>query len=187
MSPVKREEIERRDFPVGRRGYDQDAVDAHLRRVADELEGTRAPLAAGASEQVRAILEAAEASAADIRADAGRRVARAEEAAGGLLGRLDELERELQALLEALRLSSEKVSEGLAHLREQLGAPEEDEVQPPSSSPDGAPDEAGARLIALNMALGGTPREETARYLAEHFELADAEALLDDVYQRAGQ
>ena len=35
------------------------------------------------------------------------------------------------------------------------------------------------------MALSGTPREETARYLAEHFDLADAEALLDDVYDRA--
>jgi hypothetical protein len=46
-------------------------------------------------------------------------------------------------------------------------------------------DEAGARLIALNMALSGTPREETAAYLAEHFQLADPDALLDDVYARA--
>lgn len=45
----------------------------------------------------------------------------------------------------------------------------------------------GARLIALNMALNGTPREETARYLAENFDLADQEAILDDVYSRAGQ
>ena len=36
------------------------------------------------------------------------------------------------------------------------------------------------------MALGGTPREETAAYLAEHFTLADADALLDDVYAKAG-
>ena len=49
------------------------------------------------------------------------------------------------------------------------------------------PADAGARLIALNMALSGSPREETARYLAEHFELDDAEALLDDVYARAGR
>jgi len=70
-------------------------------------------------------------------------------------------------------------------------------VGPPSFSPpaDPAPapvsslpdDEAGARLIALNMALGGSPREETAAYLAEHFELADPAALLDDVYARAGR
>jgi hypothetical protein len=48
-------------------------------------------------------------------------------------------------------------------------------------------DEAGARLIALNMALSGTPREETAQYLAANYALADPEGLLDDVYNRAGQ
>jgi hypothetical protein len=36
------------------------------------------------------------------------------------------------------------------------------------------------------MALRGTPRDETARYLAENFELDDPDALLDDVYARAG-
>ena len=64
-----------------------------------------------------------------------------------------------------------------------------DEVVAPAAG-NGTPatdDEAGARLIALNMALSGTPREETARYLAEHFSLADADALLDDVYDRAGR
>jgi hypothetical protein len=37
------------------------------------------------------------------------------------------------------------------------------------------------------MALEGSPREATARYLAEQFELADLEALLDDVYASAGK
>ena len=36
------------------------------------------------------------------------------------------------------------------------------------------------------MALGGTPREETERYLAEHYELPDTERVLDDVYALAG-
>jgi hypothetical protein len=36
------------------------------------------------------------------------------------------------------------------------------------------------------MALNGTPREETAAYLADNFDLADQEALLDEVYSRAG-
>lgn len=44
----------------------------------------------------------------------------------------------------------------------------------------------GARLIALNMALSGAPREETARYLRENFDLDDQDELLDDVYARAG-
>ena len=46
----------------------------------------------------------------------------------------------------------------------------------------GADDTEGARLIALNMALNGTPREETDRYLAENFSLADRARLLDEVY-----
>ena len=58
---------------------------------------------------------------------------------------------------------------------------------PAASAVDDGGDEEGARLIALNMALNGTPREETERYLADNFELADTEALLDDVYARAGQ
>jgi DivIVA domain-containing protein len=47
-------------------------------------------------------------------------------------------------------------------------------------------DGEGARLIALNMAMTGTPREETARYLQENFDLEDPEAILDDAYSRAG-
>ena len=214
---MDRDAIERRDFPVGRRGYDPEAVDTHLRRVADEFEALRgrapatasSPLAASTSEQVRQILEAAEAGAAELRADAGRQagdhVARVQQAAGGMLSRLDELEGELRTLLDALRASGERLNEGLARLQGQAGelgaavAPHEPEPAAPDevvsvpgppeepTAANGSDDEAGARLIALNMALSGTPREETARYLAEHFTLADPDALLDDVYDRAGQ
>ena len=50
--------------------------------------------------------------------------------------------------------------------------------------PAGAGDDdiEGARLVALNMALNGTPREETDRYLAENFQLGDRAGLLDEVY-----
>ncbi len=224
LSAVDRDAIERHDFPVGRRGYDPAAVDDHLRRVADELDALKArpaapaaasPLSAGTSEQVRLILEAAEASAAELRADAGRQagdhIGRVQEAAGGMLSRLDELERELGSLLDALRTSGERLTEGLAKLHEQVAEAPGGAIEPPAAAeeppaaaePPPAPvaeeppvteepasqngDEAGARLIALNMALSGTPREETARYLAEHFALADPETLLDDVYNRAGQ
>jgi DivIVA domain-containing protein len=207
---VDRDAIERRDFPTGRRGYDQAAVDAHLRRVADELDALRArspsPIAAGASDQVRAILEAAETSAAALSAEAGAHAARVEDAAGGMLARLRELEGELGAVVAALRRSAERLDEGLARLREEAGEapspPEEDfaavaaaeedfaAVAAPETNfaePAAEGDEAGARLIALNMALSGTPRDETARYLADNYALADRDALLDDVYARAGR
>jgi len=51
----------------------------------------------------------------------------------------------------------------------------------PAPAPD-ASDVAGARLIALNMALNGESRADTDRYLAENFELADREKLIDEVY-----
>jgi len=37
------------------------------------------------------------------------------------------------------------------------------------------------------MALEGTSREETAAFVAEHYEVADLDALLDDVYASAGR
>ena len=41
-----------------------------------------------------------------------------------------------------------------------------------------------ARLAALNMALNGTPREETARQLAQAYGIEDAEQILDEVYAK---
>ena len=52
--------------------------------------------------------------------------------------------------------------------------------------PAAGDDEEAARLVALDMALAGTPREETEKYLAEHYTLADPAAVLDDVYALAG-
>jgi hypothetical protein len=40
----------------------------------------------------------------------------------------------------------------------------------------------GARLIALNMALNGAPREETAKYLSDNFSLPDASRLVQELY-----
>ena len=35
---LDRQRIERKDFPIGRRGYDPDAVDAHLAALAGEVD-----------------------------------------------------------------------------------------------------------------------------------------------------
>jgi DivIVA domain-containing protein len=74
---LDRQSIERKDFPIGRRGYDPDAVDAHLSALAAEIEDLKRSsrrrhesLAAAASEQVRSIVEAAETSAAEIQRQA---------------------------------------------------------------------------------------------------------------------
>jgi hypothetical protein len=62
-------------------------------------------------------------------------------------------------------------------------APPEAASAPAAAAPAGDGHE-GARVIALNMALNGSSREETARYLDENFELENPEALLDEVYAR---
>jgi DivIVA domain-containing protein len=195
---VDREDIERRDFPTGRRGYDPAAVDEHLRRVADRFEAYAnepAPTLAGTtSDQVRQILQAAERSASEMRAraseEASGQVDRVRDAADGLVGRLDDLERELGNLLAALRASGERLMQGLEDLQADVGggaAPSAVPEPPAAPPPVGETDDAGARLIALNMALSGSSREEVARYLAEHFTVDDLDGLLDDVFARAGR
>ncbi len=72
---IDRQAIERRDFPISRRGYEPAAVDAHLRALASEIEqlqreradgGSEPSLATTAGSQVQSILAATEAAAADI-------------------------------------------------------------------------------------------------------------------------
>jgi hypothetical protein len=61
--------------------------------------------------------------------------------------------------------------------------PAEQQVRAPGTGGRSATgDLDGARLIALNMALNGESREDTDRYLAENFELADRGKLVDEVY-----
>jgi hypothetical protein len=52
----------------------------------------------------------------------------------------------------------------------------------PQTSTQGGGDLDGARLVALNMALEGEPRERTDAYLAERFQLGNRAKLLDEVY-----
>jgi DivIVA domain-containing protein len=202
-SAMDRDEIERQDFPAARRGYDPAAVEAHLRRVADEFDAVArqrsGSLAEGASTQVRAILEAAESSARQLREAAGREasghVERVEDAAQGMVEKLDRLHGELDRLLDGLKSTAESLAGSLEELSRDVGtlgpSAEPAAADPAPSAPpsNGArsDDEAGARLVALNMALEGTPREETARFLGEHYDLGDLDALLDAVYSSAGR
>jgi DivIVA domain-containing protein len=266
--PLERQVIEKKDFPIGRRGYDPEAVDAHLQTVADEVEQLKSSsrrrsetLASTASSQVRAIVEAAESSAAeitrqaeedaaDIRSDAAQEAAASRQQANSqareyvgqvsestsvMLQRLDAMESELSALLESLKTGSNRLNADLSLLvgnlddvKGAISPRPRFESEPPVRSPRRAADEAaqapviddldadepvtvvevetfeeieavptpsrtpastpldddieGARLVALNMALNGTPRDETDRYLAENFQLGDRARLLDEVY-----
>jgi DivIVA domain-containing protein len=87
---LDRQTVERRDFPISRRGYDPAAVDAHLRALAVEIEelqravaggGRETTLASNAGTQVQGILAAAEAAAADIESQARSEAQRTREEA----------------------------------------------------------------------------------------------------------
>jgi DivIVA domain-containing protein len=289
---LDRQTIERKDFPIGRRGYEPEAVDEHLARVAEELESlqrqaqrrTGASLAQAASDQVRSIVEAAEQSAAAIERDAEQQasritaeaereaertdqeaversrehVSRVTEQTALMLQRVDAMESELTALIESLRTGANRLNADLTLLEGNMGelyeaaggrpsgaqtrpavsappaaaptgggatsepaldeeledagadgppaatdpgpppaAPQPRRVEqpaptaseppePPAATVDDGGDVEGARLIALNMALNGQSREETDRYLAENFDLADRQSLLDEVYESVG-
>jgi len=270
--PLDRQSIEKRDFPIGRRGYEPEAVDEHLARLADEIDALKRQsqrpasesIATVASQQVASIVQAAESTAADIErqatddADRIRRDAEtdarstrddaieASQAHVGKVGdsvsqmhqRVDAMESELGSLLESLRTGANRLQADLTLLEGNMGdlygassrqpartgaateprdspvasaqpetppaplasdddAPETEATAPADTVPESEPepeatapladadadeDVEGARLIALNMALNGTPREETDHYLADNFDLSDRGALLDEVY-----
>ena len=270
---LDRQSIEKKDFPVGRRGYDPEAVDAHLSTLADEIADYKRSsrrrndtLASTASDQVRAIVEAAENSASEIQREADDEareireeasneaqatkdqaaeqareyVGKVSESTNAMLSRLDSMEQELTSLIDSLRTGGNRLTADLQLLESNLSdsgdvltprpqfepefepepepeaqspevvgaresettivdepAPEAAELESVAGEPEYTPDPGtseplpehsgdddaeGARLIALNMALNGTPREETERYLSENFQLADPGGLLDEVY-----
>jgi DivIVA domain-containing protein len=232
---LDRQTIMRDDFPSNRRGYDPAAVDAHLDRIADAVDEMRrqaaapAPLSAQAGEQVKAIVEAAERGAQEIRdaaqVEAGEHVANVTAAADRLRERIEQMERDMTQLIIDLREGADRLRGDLDGLQAGTDAlstaraatpsapasspplPEPRAVAPPPEPPPKKPaaapepaaapdppaahgpkngDSAAARIVALDMALSGTPREDTDRYLAENYDLADRAALLDEVYAAAG-
>lgn len=231
---LKREDIERSDFPAARRGYDSKEVDRHLRAIAEAVEQLRStqrpapPSVSGAAaERVQSIVEAAERSAREIeqqaQQDAQRVAQEADAQAAEQLGQAQAAAEKLIARAAEIHQQADQIVTDLQAMREELGTlrerpamappeptmqheaaqiaeiPEEpaDEPGPPDAEPEvveaaaepragAAPSSEGVRVIALNMALSGTPREETARYLQENFDIADQDSLLDDVYAKAG-
>jgi hypothetical protein len=85
------------------------------------------------------------------------------------LAALDELSR----LVADLRTAADRLEEQLEVTRGQLGVAQRREPRVVRQ----------ARLVALNMAANGAPREETGRYLSERLGIEDPERLLDEAYR----
>ena len=122
---LDRQAIERKDFPIGRRGYDPDAVDAHLRALAQELEelqrvaASGAPdvsLASAAGSHVQGIIEAAETAAGDIQRQA------LEDAQAVREGAERDADRTREDALERARVHVAAVGQSAAVLLERVGS-----------------------------------------------------------------
>lgn len=306
---LNRATITEQAFPLASDGYDRDAVDRHLKAIAEAVEHTAEPIGADAGEQMRSIVEGAENSARALRETAqreademreaarqeaeairekaaresGDQVAAARAAVKSLLERVEALglgvedsQRHVMEAAEAMAqqlgadseplvatlrdraraLGSELdlIGSGLAggaveaarerhHSAEQGAdsAPVEQSAGPapveaqraeagtaelgepgtglspgdlddaaqaldevPLPEPGGEEEAAGAsagdegpragrapapgteraRLVALNMAVSGTPRAEADRHLREELSIEDPSTILDEVYAR---
>jgi len=259
---LDRHSVIRNDFPMSRRGYDRVAVDRHLEEIAQQVEMLARPsVGAATSHQVQAILDAAEASAAEIERRAWEEASRVQEAADAALARarahvnalggasqslrerLDGLLAEVASLEESLAAMAADVEgagqgqpvaeepqdtmafdpiaeEDLEEPRTEVAQAAEAEEQAPQAPPaaeregrfgrtthgsdartgwfrNGPPAWTGAaatqaatseqaresaRLVALNMADGGEPREVTDAYLADLYGPAERAAILDEIY-----
>jgi hypothetical protein len=177
-------------------------------------EAARPTAAGAASRRVETIVGAAEASAEEIERTA-REDAERMRSEAALESR--ELVEEVQAAAADLRSRLGVLDHALAELAERVAgvaaaapAPEppapaqapvvkepepepdpEPKPEPVASAPPAAAapsaDPEGARLVALELALSGSSREEADRYVAEHFDVPDRAALLDEVFATAGQ
>lgn len=207
--------IERRDFPIVRRGYDPASVDAHLRALSADVEELQREassrgqesLASVAGTQVQGILEAAQATAAEIERGAAedaqrvreevteeaRRtredaIARAQahiaavaQAAEGLLARVGTMDSETGTLIESLRSGASRLAGDLAAVETEM-----------RELYDAAAGRAGGRddVQASAPQVGGSPaavEESFAASVEEGFAAAAVPAEPAHAYNGAAQ
>jgi hypothetical protein len=165
-------------------------------------------LRADTAERLEAIVEAAERAAEgvidDAEAQARRYLAQARAEADRLAeGRVAELSDLVHSLLEqasSLRKEAERLQATLEEASTRIGladrrqpATEQSEPEPPRLRAVGAaeapaepvgeqrPDAAGARLLATQLAVSGSSRQEIESRLRNRFEIEDPTAILDAI------
>lgn len=125
--------------------------------------------AAAAAERLAAIVDAAERAASGV---------------------IDEAEEQARRHLEEARTRADRiVAERLRELADQLdppaAAPADSHLRPVESPPEAAAParggSAGARLLATQMAVSGSSREEIEQRLRSGFEVEDAAEILDAI------
>ena len=172
---MEREQILRDDFPTSRRGWDPDAVRAHLESLADRLPSSDVSLADSAAARVGAVIGAAEAAAVEIeqeaqaqadsiieqaraeadgildraRSDARSRVEQAQGAVESLVSQAEELRSRVGSLGESLAGEvTARVSTAPVVPGPELAAEPEIPVEPAKAEPTPAAAMPGPELVA---------------------------------------
>jgi hypothetical protein len=128
-------------------------------------------LTSGTAERLAAIVEAAEQAAAKVIDDAEEQARRQISEAGARADRI--VAERLRALADELDPPSSGQRE--PHLRPVVAVPPAEAPAGPRSG------SAGARLLATQMAVSGSSREEIAERLRSGFDIADASEILDAI------
>jgi DivIVA domain-containing protein len=186
--PLERQSIEKKDFPLSRRGYDPAAVDSHLASVADRVESDRPEresLASTAGEQVRMIVAAAESMAAELRKQAEEEVhAATERAERDAKGVRSNAKREAEQYLSELRQATAKLIEGVKPIEAELGS------VLASVRASGERVQGGLAELELGVAelsAIGRARVESNGVDATPAPTAKGDKLLDEIYANVGQ
>jgi hypothetical protein len=129
-------------------------------------------LTSGTAERLAAIVEAAEQAAAKVIDDAEEQARRQLSEAGARADRI--VAERLRALADELDPPSSAPRE--PHLKSVSAEPQPD--APPVGPRSGS---AGARLLATQMAVSGSSREEIAERLRNGFEIEDTSEILDAI------
>ena len=142
-----------------------DEASANVARIIAAAEETAAEIVAAARANAEAIIERAQ-------ADARSQAERAEKALAGLAGQAGQLQGQMAP-----------------HPAEGLANPASETAKPAGPiEPEPAADTAGARLVAMKLALDGSaPEAISARIGAEFPEVEDPASLVADVLARAAR
>jgi len=175
-----------------------------------DLSSEQRALRASTAERLEAIVKAAERAAEsvldDAEAEARRYLAEAKAEADRMtesrVAELSELVDSLLGQANSLREEAERLQKALEEAKAQVAqeGQEQDEPQPPAEQPEvprlravagheETPEEAeekradaaGARLLATQMAVSGSSREEIEQRLRNGFQIEDTDAILDAI------
>ncbi|HKJ35038.1 MAG TPA: hypothetical protein VKA36_00590, partial [Solirubrobacterales bacterium] len=141
---MERDEVIREDFPTARKGWDPDAVRAHLQSLAERLPSPAESVGTTAGKRVEGIVAAAEQTATEIEEEARRRAA--------------DLSAEAEELLDEARSQAERI---VADARREAGGRVE-QAQAAVESLVSQAEDLRTRVGSLGESLAGEARERVS-------------------------